>query len=117
MKKLMMGAVVAVSMVMTGCTNVCGDLESAAEALETKVKPCLEPGQTFESFNVNQCEDSLDNCSDSEKEALSDYADCIRKMPECTPATEQGFVNALAACSLTADGKIGASCAQTLGVD
>lgn len=114
MQKKIFGVVAVAMMALTGCGNVCDELDNASETLEDKVRPCLDAGEQFESFNTNQCSDNLEDCTDSEKEALSDFAECIRDLPECTPATEQGFSNALTACALSLSGKIGQTCGQAI---
>ena len=114
MKKIF-GVVAVARMGLTGCVLPCDDLADAVEVAQERVKPCAAEGVEFEAFNVNQCENNLDNCTDSEKEALADYADCYRKLPECTPANRQGFINAASACELSVSGKVGANCAKIFG--
>ncbi len=114
-KTWMFGVVAAVSMVLTGCGSTCDDLADAFEEADEKARPCATGGSEPTAFNVNQCENNIDKCSDSEKEALADFADCIRDLPECTPATQSGFINSLTACALGVSGKVGQTCSSALG--
>jgi hypothetical protein len=114
MKKWMIGVVAASAMALTGCSSTCDDLADAYESLEEKSKPCSTGSQPT-AFNTNRCDQNIDKCADSEKEALADVGDCIRDLPECTPATQQTFVNALLACALAAEGKVGETCSTALG--
>jgi hypothetical protein len=115
MKKKIFGVVAVAMMALTGCGNVCDDLDNASETLEDKFQPCATAGEEPTSFNTNQCSDNIDDCTDSEREALSDFAECIRDLPECTPATEEGFGNALLACGLSMSGKVGETCLNAIG--
>ncbi|MFY0564904.1 hypothetical protein ACN28E_13690 [Archangium lansingense] len=115
MKTKIFGVVAVAMMALTGCGNVCDELDNAFEAVEDKAKPCLSAGEEPTSFNTNQCSDNLDDCSDSEKKALSEFAECLRELPECTPATEQSFGTAVAACVLSVSGKVGESCGTAIG--
>ncbi len=111
MQKWMMGVAAVAALALTGCGSLCDDLAGADEKFEEKYSPCLDTGETYEKFNVNQCDSGIDKCTDAEQEALSELADCIRDLPECSPATEQSFDNALEACRLSLLGKIGETCA------
>jgi hypothetical protein len=115
MKTKIFGVVAIAMLALTGCGNVCDDLDNAGETLEDKYKPCATAGDESPSFNTNQCSDNIDDCSDSEKKALGDFADCIRELPECTPATEDNFNTALFGCALSLSGKIGETCSTAIG--
>lgn len=117
MKKLMIGAIFASTLALTGCVSTCDDLANASEVFEQKVKPCTSAGEEPTAFNINQCKNSLDKCTDSEKEALGKFANCIRELPECTPATEEGFTSALLACGLALNGRIGENCSTVIAGD
>jgi hypothetical protein len=116
MRKMKIFGVVAVAaLALTGCGSTCDDLADAFDEVDEKARPCAAAGEEPTAFNVNQCENNVDKCTDSEKEALADLADCLRDLPECTPATENGFGTAAAACILGASGKIGQTCSSALG--
>lgn len=116
MKKKIFGVVAVAMMALTGCGNVCDELDNSFEAFEDKYQPCAEAGEDSPSFNTNQCSDNInDDCSDKEKEALSDFAECLRDLPECSPATRETFGNATLACALTLSGKVGETCQNAIG--
>ena len=111
MKKLL-GVVAIAGLALTGCGNACDEMASATDVYITKASPCLDDPP--DAFNITQCDRTLDKCTDSEKEALSAYADCLSKLPECTPGSKGSFNDALTACALGIKGKVGDNCARAL---
>jgi hypothetical protein len=112
MKKLV-GVLAVAAMALTGCGNTCDDLDDAFDKALEKAKPCSD-GSSGTGFNMNQCNNSLDNCSSEEKKALGDFADCLRDLPTCVPGSEDNFTNALFGCALTASGKVSDQCGNTI---
>jgi len=82
MKKLMIG-LLASSTLLFGCGggDVCDDLEDGFNALNDKFDACGGGGGEPEKFDKAGCEDALDNCSDSDKDKLSDAAKCLEDLP------------------------------------
>ncbi|MCY1075274.1 hypothetical protein [Archangium lansingense] len=114
MKTKIFGVVAVAMLALTGCGNVCDELDNAFEAVEEKARPCASAGEEPTSFNTNQCSDNLEDCTDSEKKAMSDFAKCLRELPECTPATQENFSNATLGCLLSLSGKVGETCGNAI---
>ena len=97
MKKLIAGLVLAAA-ALTGCGgSVCGDLKDGYESLGEKAAPC-GGGEGFENLDTDECEASIDECSDSEKEAISDFSDCLKDLDKCDPNNAQAFISDLTTC-------------------
>ncbi len=110
-KQWLIGVAVAAGLALMGCgKSTCSDLTDADNKYEEKYRPCLASGETQTKFNQNQCEAGVDKCTDAEKTALADYADCVRKLPDCTPNTKDAFGTSAVACITVAQGKIGQTC-------
>src|SRR5690242_10991042 len=114
MQKKIFGVVAIAMMALTGCASTCDDLEDAYGKAQNKARPCASAGSPVTPFNTNQCENNLDKCSDSEKKALGNLADCLRDLPECTPATVDNFNNAVIGCAFSLAGKVGQNCASAI---
>jgi hypothetical protein len=61
---------------------------------------------------VNQCDVAFERCTDSEREALDEYIECVDKLQECTPGTKDAFKNASEACDDYLGSKVGDSCLE-----
>jgi len=97
-------AVVAVSLAMTGCSgSLCDDVDSANKDLADKVKGCSSFSEiTYKEptdAEREQCEKSVEACTDSDKEAIEKFLDCVSDLPACTNATEQQFGTSFLACA------------------
>jgi len=113
MHKWIIGLVAASAVALTGCSSTCDNFSSTGDELIEKIKPCLDADdRPPAAFNVEQCDRAYDNCTDSEKEALDEYMDCLNELEECTPGTEGGFKNALESCNDYLDAKVGENCQQ-----
>jgi hypothetical protein len=112
-KKWMLGVAAVAALALTGCGDTCDDLADGFKVAEQKARPCSSGPS--EAFNINQCDSNLNQCTDSEKQALADLANCLRKLPECTPGNTTPFENSLAACALGVSGKVGENCSNIFG--
>lgn len=113
MRNWIIGLIAASSVALTGCSSTCDNFSSIGDDLIEKVKPCLDAGkEPPAAFNVNQCDRAYANCTDAEKEALDEYADCLDKLQACTPGTSDAFKNAQEACEDYMESKVGESCRQ-----
>jgi hypothetical protein len=113
MQKWIIGLIAATTVALTGCGSTCDSFADSGDSLIEKVKPCLDSDDDPPAaFNVNQCERAFENCTDSEKEALDEYLDCLDKLEACTPGTKDGFRNALEACNDYMDSKVGETCQE-----
>jgi len=118
MKKFMFGLMAAVTLLFgAGCGgNACDDLEDANKALNEKVEACGTDtgGEDEDVFNKGVCEDALDACSDSDKDRLSDLADCIQDLPDCQAGSEVEWIDQFSECFNRTEG-ISAACAAAAG--
>jgi hypothetical protein len=66
------------------------------------------------AFDVNQCEQGIEHCTDSEKDALDQYSQCLSQIGDCEPGIEEATQIALSACSIPMRAQIGKICRQSL---
>jgi hypothetical protein len=107
-------AVMLVSLALTGCGNsVCEDMADAFEDFDEKAKPCddgSEPSDPITDAEIEQCDKDLESCSDSDKDAIRDFADCLADVPTCSPSNQDAFASASLACFFSVSGKISPNC-------
>jgi hypothetical protein len=97
-------AVALFSLALTGCSgSLCDEFDDSGKTLVEKVEDCPSFDEiTYEEpteAEKKQCEDSLAACTDSDKEALNKFIDCVNGLDKCTASTEQAFANAFLACA------------------
>lgn len=116
MKKFMFTLLATTSLMFTvGCGgNTCDDLKDATNALNKKADTCSDEPTTTEPFDTAACENALDACTDSDKDKLSDLADCLQDLPNCKTGEELDWVNKLGACFDKID-SLSAACAGAAG--
>src|SRR5688572_1272684 len=99
--KRLVSAFAVMSLALTGCgASLCDDLADASESLGEKAQPC-GGGTTSDPITdeeLNQCKESLDKCTDADKEKLGDFVDCINELPTCSTSNQNTFVSSLLAC-------------------
>jgi hypothetical protein len=97
MKKLF-GVAAAVAMALTGCgPSICEELEEASKTFGEKYRPCGE-GETTTFPVSDTCSKDIEQCTDKEKEVVSDFAECINKMHRCDPDNPDQFSNEVFTC-------------------
>jgi hypothetical protein len=101
-----MFAVAALALVGCGGDDLCDDLSSTDKDFYEKTKACsaLNDGSPYEEpteSDFDQCEEAVKSCSDSEKDKIKDFNECVSDLPTCTAATEDDFIAAFAGCALT----------------
>ncbi|SEU22856.1 hypothetical protein [Stigmatella erecta] len=118
MKKLASMFAVA-CLVLAGCggDDVCDDLKDSSKDFYEKGKACSdgEPYEEPTEADIEQCEEAVKSCSDSEKDKIKDFGDCISGLSACTPATEDQFSAAFAGCILTHLAAISEDCGVSIG--
>lgn len=113
--KRLASVLVVVSLALAGCGgSTCEDLKSAFDDLAEKGKPCNDSSVEEGTFNMSTCEANFDKCTDTEKDALSDYASCLSKVDTCEPGKSDDFDGAVLACIFTSAGKISDTCDQAV---
>jgi hypothetical protein len=119
MMKRLACAFAVVSLALTGCGgSICEDFKDAGEDLQEKAKPCSDGTTgTDEPFDVKQCESDLSKCSDSDKDALNEYIDCLGDVDKCVKGQEQAFAGAVLGCAFTAAGKLSDACTSKVSQD
>ncbi|WIG95448.1 hypothetical protein [Myxococcus sp. SDU36] len=107
MKKLLIGLVATSSLVFgTGCGgdgDLCEDTADAYNSLADKVEDCPEIAQFIGMLElgdeeIRECKESLDSCSDSDKDKIRSLVDCLNDMPRCRSSNEEAWVAELQAC-------------------
>ncbi|MGE6761002.1 hypothetical protein ACQKGO_23480 [Corallococcus interemptor] len=116
MKNILFGLAAMASLTLTACGgNVCDDTADAFDSLVDKAEECGLSTSGFEGptdAELESCKDSLDSCSDSDKDKLSAYADCLSDVKGCSDKTEseqQQFAMRLLKCSEKLEG-VSAAC-------
>jgi hypothetical protein len=122
MRKWMRGLVAGAVLSLVGCSgsggsSECDDITDGIETYEQKGQPCDTASNPLPRFDTRQCERTINDCSQDEKQVLATFADCLRKMPACTSSTRADFEAALDECSRPADLGIGGACGDVLGLD
>lgn len=112
--KKMFGVVAIAAMALTGCGNVCDDLENAYDSLTEKYEPCQDSGEVTD-IGIDQCSEKIESCTDEDKEALSKLADCIQDVPECSPSDEERFQTAILGCAFSNVANLSESCLEAIG--
>lgn len=101
---------------LTGCGGtVCDELGDAYAQVNDKARACLQEGDEAQRpFDHALCEANVGRCSNDERLALSQLADCFRAAPVCTPDTESNFNSAVFLCALDAADRVGNACLSIL---
>jgi hypothetical protein len=111
-----MFAVVALALAGCGGDGICDDLKGDSKDLYEKTKACSsEPYEEPTDADVEQCEESIKSCSDSEKDKLQDFRECLLDLPNCTPATKDEFGAAFAGCAFTHLSSVSPECGASFG--
>ncbi len=107
MKKLLIGLVATSSLVFgAGCGgdgDLCEDLADSFSSLSGKVDGCPEISPFISELRlgeeeINQCKESLDRCTDADKDKLRRAADCLSGVSQCRSATIEAWANELESC-------------------
>jgi hypothetical protein len=118
--KQWMAGVVAVSLMVVGCgSSECDQLGDADIVAVDNAEDCR--GMIDEDFFVKttesqreHCKEGIDECSDDEKQALADLADCLEDLSKCSASNPQAYVDAHNACEMTFVPKLGAACVASI---
>ena len=86
---------------IAGCggkdTSVCDRLATGLTDLTTKAAPCFSSvPQT--PLTADQCRQSIDKCSDSDKQKLGDFGSCLSALPTCNPQTLSAWQSSVQSC-------------------
>lgn len=118
MKKILFGLAAMASLTLTACGgNVCDDTADAVNSLVDKAEECGLPTTGFEEptdEDIESCKESLDDCSDADKDKLSAYADCVSDVAGCSDKTtseQQAFAARLVECGKKLEG-VSAACGE-----
>lgn len=119
MKNILFGLAAMASLTLTACGgNLCDDTSDALEGLSDKVSECGLPTTGFEKptdAELESCKESLDACSDSDKDKLKNYVDCLNDVKGCSDKTQseqQAFAMRVLSCSSKLEGVSDACGAQ-----
>jgi hypothetical protein len=103
MRRIALGATLLLLAAGCGSSNsssaTCDNLGNAISGLGSKYAACgTLPTITFDK---NQCVQAFNNsaCTDSDKQKINDFANCINALPNCTPATQTTWANSYVNCA------------------
>ncbi|NPC76073.1 hypothetical protein HPP05_40735 [Corallococcus exiguus] len=114
MKKILFGLAAMASLTACG-GNVCDDTADAFESLVDKVEECGLPTTGFQAptdEDIESCKESLDDCSDSDKDKLDAFVTCMNDVEGCNDKTQTeqlAFAERLSKCNAKLDG-VSAAC-------
>ncbi len=100
------------SLALAGCGgSLCEDLADSLDTVNEKSKPCGGGTETdpITDEEIKACEESLDSCSDADKDALGKFNDCVNDLDTCSTGNENAFAAALLACGAHLE-KVSDSC-------
>ncbi|NOK14677.1 hypothetical protein [Corallococcus exercitus] len=105
MKKILFGLAAMASLTLTACGgNICDDTADAADDLVKKVEECGLSTSGYQKptdSEIESCKESLDACTDADKDKLNAYVDCLNEIKGCSDKTEaeqQAFGLRIVAC-------------------
>ena len=121
MKKILIGLAAMASLSLTACGggSVCDQRKDAFESLGDKaVDSCgltVNPEGNVTDAQVDVCNENIDKCSDSEKESLEKFNDCVSDIPKCSDKSEaqqEAFTGKLVGCALSNLTSLSETCAD-----
>ncbi len=101
MRSPVAGIVVAL-LATAGCgggssSAVCDTLAKGLNDLISKATPCYASPPPA-PITADQCRQQIGNCSDSDRQKLSDFGSCLSAMPTCNPAALGDWQGSLQTC-------------------
>lgn len=94
MKKILFGLAAMASLTLTACGggSICDQLEDVAKSTADKAEEC---GLTIDADDKEitdaereQCEKATESCTDADKKAFEEYADCVADVKGCADKSE-----------------------------
>ncbi len=87
---------------LAGCgggssTSACDVIATGLNDLITKATPCFSSPPP-EPVTAEQCRQQIGNCSDADKQKLTDFGHCLSALPTCSQATLSTWESSLEAC-------------------
>jgi hypothetical protein len=104
MEKRWLACLAAVSLALMGCAgSECDDLADADDAAVDKAEDCrgLIDADYFVKSTERErtvCKDGIDECSEDDKQTISDMADCLNGLAACSASNPEVFTDGWDAC-------------------
>ncbi|RKH08432.1 hypothetical protein D7Y13_37920 [Corallococcus praedator] len=106
MKKFLFGLAAMASLSLTACGgSLCDDSQDVADDLFDKAEACgvttTKPPEPTDA-QKEACEESLDACSDSDKDKVGEWFSCLKDAEGCddkTLAEQEAYNDRLEACT------------------
>lgn len=102
MRRIALGATLLLLAAGCGSSNsssaTCDNLGNAITSLGSKYAACgTLPTITFDK---NQCVQAFNSsgCTDSDRQKINDFANCLNGLPNCTPATQNAWATSYTNC-------------------
>ena len=96
---------------ISGCgggSDVCDQLATGLNDLAKSAAGCSS-SVPQPPLTADQCRQSIDNCSDSDKQKLGDFGRCLSALPTCSPQTLADWQTSVQNCLAKLQG-ISSSC-------
>lgn len=94
-------------MVLAGCggsdSSVCDKLATGLKDLTTKAAPCFSSTPPT-PLTADQCRQSIDQCTSSDKQKLGDFGSCLSALPTCSASSLSSWQSSLQTCILKVQG-------------
>ncbi|WP_426749484.1 hypothetical protein [Myxococcus sp. Y35] len=117
MKKLLISLVATSSLVFgAGCggdddgdEDLCQETANTYNSLADKAEGCPEIADFFSLFelseeDINVCRESMDSCTDSDKDKIRAFLDCLNDVPRCQSSNLEAWAAEFEACDEKSQG-------------
>ncbi len=102
--KRLVSALAVISLSVMGCGgSLCEDFADSFSSLNDKVEDCpslndIDFDEPSES-EIAECEESLDSCSEKDKEILEKFVSCVNDLDSCEAADEDAWATLFVLCA------------------
>ena len=80
-----------------GDTSVCDALATATGDFASKTAQCFSTTPST-GITADQCRQSIGQCTDADRQKISDLATCVGALPTCTPSSLSTWQSAFQTC-------------------
>lgn len=103
---------IAVGVLAAACsTDICHKASNASGRFVAKsCNP--DGGSAIARVDITKCENNIANCSGVELQKISDYVDCVERIPACVAGQENAFNLAYVGCVTSGVLTVSLTCSQ-----
>jgi len=112
MRRIVPGVLLLLAAVGCGSSNssICDQLADTAHSLNSKYAACGSLG--LPDFNKDACKQDFDHgdCTDADRQTFNNFMSCVNALPNCTPATQNSWLNSALTCRDTLVNSLSDNC-------